>query len=82
MISIIKITFVLLVLYVWVELMFFTYGFYKKDFDRWFGSNKFMGILLSISAWPVLWIGFLFYYSLTIIMAFWIHIDKEKEIEK
>lgn len=82
MVSIIKIAFILFVLYAWVELAFFTYGFYKKDFDRLFGSNKFMGILLSISAWPILLIGFLIYCLPIIIMVLWIHIDKEKEIEK
>ena len=82
MISIIKIAFILFVIYAWVELTFFTYGFYKRNFDKWFGSNKFMGILLSITMWPILLIGFLIYCLPIVVMVFWIHIDKEKEIEK
>lgn len=70
--AIIKIVYMFFLVLAWIEFSCLTYGFGKKSFDRWFDSNKFMEILLSISAWPVLWIGFLFYYLPTVIVAFWI----------
>lgn len=65
--AIIKIVYMFFLVFAWIEFGCLTYGFGKKSFDRWFGPNRFLGVLLSFTMWPILFIGFLIYYIATIV---------------